>query len=101
VNNDHGFSKACPSGNIMVDLFSHGRERHPESCDRCDGLGRVWDREEIWARIQQLNRRRDLLQMQIQEMRGQTLAWKRLAAVYRAWKREGSDCPRCDGQGMY
>jgi len=41
MSNDHGFSKACPSGNIMLNM----REPEPKRCRACGGDG-VIDNEE-------------------------------------------------------
>jgi hypothetical protein len=82
--NDHGFSKACPDGNTMIpDRWSP----KPEPCDLCDGLGRIWDMDRIYFEVEDAARKRE--------------SWRKMIALYRSWKKEGSECHRCDGAGKY
>jgi DnaJ-class molecular chaperone len=81
---DHGFSKACPSGNTIIQDVWYPK---PERCDKCDGLGRIWDRDHI--------------HFEVEESAQKSESWRKMIALYRSWQKEGAECSRCEGNGKY
>jgi hypothetical protein len=80
---DNGFSRACPSGNSMLEYREEGRY-----CEHCGGSGRV-----------------DKTKSELREWFASCESpdnWKLMLEIYREWKNTGIiSCSECEGRGEW
>ena len=88
------------SGNMLVDLHEQDENRRSKSleCCRCDGSGRVgWDTindgyEKFADELSHIIYRR-------MKENNPVTSFREMLRVARIIRKEGADCPSCDGSG--
>lgn len=88
----NNFSRACPSGNTMIDCAP--REPREMDCWHCDGSGKVPYENMIMFS--------EALFFKVEELKNKNLhprTFKQLLQLARCLKNTGMGCPSCDGTG--